>query len=167
MDAAGHAHVCRVEGCNYRSDILPHKSNGANTEEADELCVDCGYVISLSQNHVHKSLNGWQHDKDTHWGVCGCGFVLDKAEHVNNDGDNKCDVCGRQISEAVNNGNGKRIYIFWIIIIAVLVCAATAVTTYFLLLKKKKKATPQDAPNTDEASETVENAAENTDQNEE
>ena len=167
MDAAGHAHVCRVEGCNYRSDILPHKSNGANTEEADELCVDCGYVISLSKNHVHKSLNGWHHDKDTHWGVCGCGFVLDKAEHVNNDGDNKCDVCGRQISEAVNNGNGERIYIFWIIIIAVLVCAATAVTTYFLLLKKKKKVTPQDAPNTDEAGEAVENAAENTDRNEE
>ena len=140
MDGAGHAHMCRTEGCSFRGEVHPHTSNGANVEQADELCVDCGYVITLSKNHVHKPLNGYQHDAEKHWGVCGCGIIMEESAHVNADGDDKCDVCGRTMSDTdplpTDKGGSKR-YILWIILGAVAICVVSAGIAYFLLLKKK------------------------------
>lgn len=144
MDGAGHAHMCRTEGCSFRGEVHPHTSNGANLEQADELCVDCGYVITLSKNHVHKSLNGYLHDAEKHWGVCACGIVMDEGAHVNTDGDNKCDICGRAESEMLPSGTDagnkgdKRSYVVWIILGAVVICGAGAAAAYFFLIKKPK-----------------------------
>ena len=93
IDASGHAHVCLVEGCYYRGDVIPHKSSGPATEETDEVCLDCGYVITLSKNHVHASLDAYQQDENGHYKICGCGEVLERGAHTDDDLDGKCDVC--------------------------------------------------------------------------
>ena len=156
IDASGHAHMCLTQGCYYRSKTVPHRSSGPATDDKDEVCLDCGYVITLSKNHTHAALEGYRSDSESHWHICGCGEVMDKNVHTDADGDNKCDVCSYLISEDVSGGtddsddgndendndndnNNDNAYIVWIVIGGVLVLGAVAAVVAVILLKKKKK----------------------------
>ncbi len=101
IDTKGHAHLCLIEGCYHRGEILSHRSSGPATETEDETCLDCGYVITKAQNHAHKPLPGYQFDDDSHWQVCGCGEILNKQDHVDANEDEKCDICNGK----TNSGN--------------------------------------------------------------
>jgi len=94
IDATGHARMCIFPGCNHCGAVEPHRSSGPATEDTDEYCLDCGYVINKALNHVHAPLDGYRTDADSHWTLCGCGEILEKAAHCDTDGDNVCDVCG-------------------------------------------------------------------------
>lgn len=98
IDASGHAHLCLTQDCYYRDDVTPHRSSGAATADKDEVCLDCGYVITLAANHTHAALEGYQCDAVNHWKVCGCGEIMDKKDHINSNDDNKCDICGYLLS---------------------------------------------------------------------
>lgn len=158
IDTKGHAYLCLIEGCYYRGEILSHRSSGPATETEDETCLDCGYVITKAQNHVHKPLPGYQFDDNSHWQVCGCGEVLNKQDHVDANGDEKCDLCNSQGNPAntepgVNPGtdpgtnnpgqtgnsdeNGKDLIWLWILL-AVVVVAGGGFAIYWFVFKKKE-----------------------------
>ena len=155
IDGAGHAHMCLTEGCYYRGEVIPHRSSGPATADADEVCIDCGYVITLSENHTHTPVGTIQYDSSSHWQVCGCGEILEKKDHIDSDGDNKCDGCGYSLTGGAPGGNEKpenpatpshtddgnnnsNSYVIWIVV-ATGVSLGAAGGVLFVILKKKKK----------------------------
>ncbi|MBE6974064.1 MAG: hypothetical protein E7436_01015 [Ruminococcaceae bacterium] len=167
IDPSGHAHMCAVQDCYYHGTLEPHRSGGPATETEDEVCLDCGYVITLAVAHEHKALDGYHTDAESHWQICGCGLTMNKASHADADGDRECDTCGIAIagpgdaSEPTGtvpqdpgddptvpaepqtpDRNGDA---FWIAVI-VLIVLATGIGAAWILLKKdqKDKADPED-----------------------
>lgn len=165
IDASGHAHLCLTQDCYFRDDVVPHRSSGAATEDADEVCLDCGYVITLAANHTHAALEGYQYDAASHWKVCGCGEILEKKDHINSNDDNKCDICGYLLSgddpgstenpgstETPGNNTedvttpadtdsgrkNKNSYIIWIVLAVSLAVGASAGAVFVVWNKKKK-----------------------------
>ena len=155
IDGASHAHMCLTEGCYYRGEVIPHRSSGPATADADEVCIDCGYVITLSENHTHTPVGTIQYDSSSHWQVCGCGEILGKKDHIDSDGDNKCDGCGYSLTGGAPGGNEKpenpatpshtddgnsnsNSYVIWIVV-ATGVSLGAAGGVLFVILKKKKK----------------------------
>ena len=49
---AGHAHNC-LHACNTHSEIQPHVPGPEATETSPQVCVECGFVIIPSKNHMH------------------------------------------------------------------------------------------------------------------
>lgn len=84
----------------------------------NRTCLDCGEVFLkglevLEEENVVHSFSvtpNWKYDEEYHWGEktrkCAyCGFVgytdeIPKAEHIDNDGDGKCDQCDEIVDEA-------------------------------------------------------------------
>ena len=112
--ADGHAHTC---ACGEKDSVHAHVSDGKATEEKAELCTDCGYEIAPMVGHTHVALDD---DADCTTDVkCACGHVMQEGaaehlydnacdakcnrggcqgtrvvgEHVDEDGDQKCDEC--------------------------------------------------------------------------
>ena len=147
-----------TENCTYCGDVTPHRSSGPATDDTDEVCLDCGYVITKAKNHVHKPLPGYQFDDDSHWQVCGCGEILNMQNHLDANGDEKCDLCNRQedpsdtqsgadpeIDSGTNDTDqpggsdetGKNLTWLWITIVAV-AAVGGGVFLYLFVFKKKE-----------------------------
>jgi hypothetical protein len=147
-----------TENCTYCGDVTPHRSSGPATETEDETCLDCGYVITKAKNHVHKALPGYQFDDDGHWQICGCGESLNKQEHIDANGDEKCDLCNEKTNsentepdttpDADNPGtdnpgqsggdeNSNNLTWLWILL-AVVVVAGGGFAIYWFVFKKKE-----------------------------
>ena len=44
--------------------------------------------------HTHTDADGqWESDGTYHWHTCSCTEEFDKAAHIDDNGDNKCDIC--------------------------------------------------------------------------
>ena len=144
IDPTGHAHMCLTENCYFRGEVEQHRSSGAATADTDEVCLDCGYVITLSENHKHAPAGGIHFDGESHWYVCGCGEIINKSAHKDADGNGLCDTCDSEVT-AENGGGGKKddgngdSGLVWIIVVIV-VLVAGAVTAY-LIIKKKRSVT--------------------------
>jgi len=159
FDAVGHAHVCKVQGCGYRSEVIPHRSSGAATDDTDEVCLDCGYVITLAANHTHTPVAGYQYDEEGHWSICGCGEIMEKEEHVDKDKNKECDVCGCIITGELKSdkGGSGALTVIIIVLVACLMAAGGAAAA-FIILKKKKRGTVNDeeeVPVDNEADEEI------------
>lgn len=64
--------------------------------DKDELCDECGH------RHRHEMCGTWQYDSQYHWCNMSCNWEIcdiDPAlnEHLNEDMDDKCDVCGYEM----------------------------------------------------------------------
>lgn len=95
-DASGHWHVCATNGCSVTDTKQNHESAGAATETDPEVCSICGWQIAPALGHTtHTPEAEWQKNETHHWHECtGCDDQeLDKAAHVDDNGDNKCDTC--------------------------------------------------------------------------
>ncbi len=163
IDATGHAHMCIVEDCYYKGEIVPHRSSGIATPESDEVCLDCGYIITTAENHPHVALDGYKYDGESHWQVCACGETMEKKKHIDTDGNRKCDICSYELpaaesgdaestggnggtdgnvtapsTDSPSSGGDDGSYIVWIIVGVVLILAVSAGVTFFVLQKKKK-----------------------------
>lgn len=149
IDGYGHAHVCTVEGCGQRDTAVPHASSGDSTDDTDEYCVDCGYVITLAVNPTHTAVGDYQYDEENHWKVCGCGEITDKASHTDENGDKKCDHCGYEaeedtdtsapdISDSDAGEKGSNLTWLWILLI-ILLCAVGGFVVCRIVLKKKEE----------------------------
>jgi len=156
IDGAGHAHLCLTQDCYHRGELLPHRSSGAATATTDEVCLDCGFVITLAENHAHTALEGYQHDAESHWKICGCGYVMDKKPHADGNSDKKCDICSYELATDIpdntekpgidpttppqndggNNNNGA---ILWITILIALLLGIAAGVIFVIAQKKKRK----------------------------
>lgn len=59
-DTTGHWYACKW--CLDKKDFQPHRSNGADPAEADEICLDCQFVIHPVYTHVHACEDTLQKD---------------------------------------------------------------------------------------------------------
>lgn len=92
--AKGHWHACTV--CGTADEVKNHYAGPAATEEKEQICLTCGYVLMQKRNHTHKLETSWNSDEYGHWYNCtGCSEQMQYANHSFTDGcDEDCDVCG-------------------------------------------------------------------------
>lgn len=108
FDENGHWHECT--NCGDKLEMVPHTPGPDATEETDQICLDCGYVIETAKAHQHTALGDWLCDMENHWHQCGCGEIIDSGAHswdagtTNEAGDSityQCTVCGYTTSEQI------------------------------------------------------------------
>lgn len=99
IEKTGHAHMCTAKDCDHVGKIYPHRSSGTATATTDEVCLDCGYIITPSTNHTHSPAGDYKSDADSHWQTCKCGTVMNKKAHTDTNKDGKCDLCSYNISD--------------------------------------------------------------------
>ncbi len=87
-DDTYHWHECT--GCDGQElDKAAH-----NDGNSDGSCDTCGYVMGTTPPpHTHSHGTTWVTDANEHWNECECGDKANKAAHVDDNGDNKCDTC--------------------------------------------------------------------------
>jgi len=133
FDAAGHAHLCTTPGCNHRDKVVAHTSSGEATDDIDEFCVDCGYIITMAKNHKHKGIGSYYSDDNGHWQICGCGAECPHEAHVDKNRDGKCDTCAYAV--AISDP-GNDLWWLWIVIAVV---AVGGILFFVIFAYKKKK----------------------------
>ena len=130
-DGTGHWHACRY--CGQKKDLDVHTPGPEATELAAQTCLDCGYELVPALAHTH-TYDQVEMDRGFHWGVCACGFVLEKEAHLWDMGTGACAVCGMQsvvTKESVN-------YDFvWVVLCA---AAAVGILIPIIIAVNKKKA---------------------------
>ena len=83
-----HWHECT--GCDGQELDKAVHNDGNN----DGSCDACGYAMSVTPpSHTHAHGSTWVTDANEHWNECECGDKANKAAHVDDNGDNKCDTC--------------------------------------------------------------------------
>ena len=92
----GHWHECTK--CGEKADFAKHIAGPAATEENDQVCTVCSYVITAKKEHKHTYETEWSNDKVGHWHACtgkNCTMEKDYAAHVyDDDCDSDCNTCG-------------------------------------------------------------------------
>lgn len=90
----GHWHAC--SRCGEKKDMADHYPGPAATEEKDQICLTCGYVMTPKLGHTHKYSEIWSHDEEGHWHACeGCEEQEDFQEHGYDElCDAECNICG-------------------------------------------------------------------------
>lgn len=93
-DSGGHWHVCRI--CGEKLDDADHYPGPAATEEKDQICLTCGYIMTPKRTHTHKYETRFTYDETGHWYACsGCEEKKEFAAHkLANDCEAGCEVCG-------------------------------------------------------------------------
>ena len=56
------------------------------------------YAIWEDIPHEHNHGSEWQNNADEHWNECACGDKANKAPHIDDNGDGKCDICDYAMS---------------------------------------------------------------------
>lgn len=90
----GHWHECTK--CGEQADFAKHIPGPAATEEKEQVCLTCGYVVMPKKEHVHNYGTEWTSDEVGHWHACtGCKEEKDYASHSFDDAcDPECNTCG-------------------------------------------------------------------------
>ncbi len=93
-DYKGHWHECTK--CGDRKDEEEHLPGPEATEEKEQVCKTCGYVIAHKKEHVHSYGSEWTSDGVGHWHACAkCDEERDYASHqYDDDCDGQCNTCG-------------------------------------------------------------------------
>ena len=96
----GHWHACLT--CGAKDELRDHYPGPAATEEEDQICLTCGYVMTPRLNHTHTYETQWTADKTGHFHACsGCGDQKDFEVHSFDDlCDPDCNVCGYKTETA-------------------------------------------------------------------
>ena len=82
-----HWHTC---SCTEEFDKVEH-SGGTATCTEKAVCSVCNAAYGNTAAHNHGT--EWQKNADEHWNECACGDKANKAAHIDDNGDNKCDIC--------------------------------------------------------------------------
>ena len=138
LTPTSHGRACMTENCQHVGGIAPHRSGGPATVDQDEVCLDCGYVITRAQNHTHTQMGDVQYDDTHHWKVCGCFEIFDKEEHKDSDKDGKCDGCAYTMGMAENNDHCSLLWL-WILLVVIVVAGGGFAIYWFVIRKKKKE----------------------------
>lgn len=96
----GHWYACSV--CGDKGSFEKHYPGPAATEEKDQICLTCGYVMMPKLNHKHDYAKEWTADEDGHWYACsGCEEQKDFKAHTYDDAcDADCNICGYKTGNA-------------------------------------------------------------------
>ncbi len=97
---SGHWYACTV--CGDKGNYEAHYPGPAATEEKDQICLVCGYVMTPKLNHQHDYAKTWTSNEEGHWYACaGCEEQKDFKAHVYDDAcDAECNVCGYKTGNA-------------------------------------------------------------------
>ena len=82
--------ICSICGAITTEGAASHIGGNATCTEKAE-CTVCGKEYGELVPHSHGS--AWVTDANEHWNECECGDKANKAAHVDDNGDNKCDTC--------------------------------------------------------------------------
>ena len=90
----GHWHYCTV--CGAPDEVKAHYPGPAATEEKEQICLTCGYVMMKKKDHTHKWDAALSSDSTSHWYACaGCSEKKNIQDHSYDDGcDMECGDCG-------------------------------------------------------------------------
>ena len=86
-----HYHICLQDGCVYTTEKV-NCSGGTATCQERAVCDACKneYGSTLAHNFDGE----WEQDEDNHWKECACGDKANMAEHIDENADSECDICG-------------------------------------------------------------------------
>lgn len=91
-----HWHECTK--CGEKKDEAKHVPGPGATEDKDQVCLTCGYVITAKKEHKHTYETEWTSDEVGHWHACTgktCEVESGYAAHVyDNACDPDCNTCG-------------------------------------------------------------------------
>ena len=139
-NAQGHFLTCQV--CGDTDVLLPHTPGEEATEQAAQLCLDCGYVITPKLVHVH-DFQPMSTDARSHWGQCRCGEPYPREDHTWDVNTGICTVCGLELQQQEEKPGF--VYVFHpyhllpIIGILLILCVILMVKILKNRSKKKKK----------------------------
>lgn len=93
-DQDGHWHECSK--CGEKKDFAKHNPGPEATEDREQICQVCSYVVTPKKKHVHQFAKEWTTDAVGHWHDCaGCKEEKDFASHEFDDAcDSDCNICG-------------------------------------------------------------------------
>lgn len=96
----GHWYACSI--CGDKGSFEAHYPGPAATEEKDQICLVCGYVMTPKLNHKHDYAKEWTSDEEGHWYACsGCEEQKDFKAHEYDDAcDADCNICGYKTGNA-------------------------------------------------------------------
>ena len=107
--ADGHAHVCTTAGCTATDTVIAHIPGPAATEDAAQICTECGYEIVPALNHEH-NWGAWTSNGDgTHTRICASNSSHKQTEKCSGgtatDKDRAiCSICNAPYGE-INAGS--------------------------------------------------------------
>ena len=107
--ADGHAHVCKTAGCTATDTVIAHIPGPAATEDAAQICTECGYEIVPALNHEH-NWGAWTSNADgTHTRICASNSSHKQTEKCSGgtatDKDRAiCSICNAPYGE-INAGS--------------------------------------------------------------
>jgi len=149
-NATHHWYEC--SSCGDKKDEAAHVAGPEATEESEQICTVCNYVLHEKLDHTHVYDKEWKSDDNQHWHECKCGEKSDLGDHNWNDGTvtvepttekegvklYSCRECGALKKEAVKKleekkGGCSASTSGSLALISVFLCAQAAV-----LFKKKK-----------------------------
>ena len=97
-DKIHHGYKCST--CGEFKDLENHTPGAEATENTDQVCTVCNYILAPATNHVNHvaDQSAWITNSTHHWHKCvGCDIVVEssKAEHdYTNTCDTTCNTCG-------------------------------------------------------------------------
>ena len=107
-DKDGHWQECKH--CKKPQEPIPHTPGPAATETSDQVCLDCGFVITPAIAHTHKGTGNFLGDDHKHWFLCACGELMGEGDHIwedkgieNGQQIHKCVICSRVKAEPVES----------------------------------------------------------------
>lgn len=136
-DEASHWSICTVCGEICRQ--AEHTPDPDTAPGEAVLCSVCGYEISPAEEHIHEGGEAWLSDEVSHWKECDCGEILEKSDHVWDDGVESdahsmvytCSVCAAErVEELPSDGFPVGIVL---IVLVVVILAAAAVLVLLLI----------------------------------
>ena len=83
-----HWNVCQ---CGEPANAAPHID-----EDLDEKCDICDADVPLPP-HEHSFGETWLSDEENHWNSCECGEIANVEAHIDEDLDEKCDICDADV----------------------------------------------------------------------
>lgn len=103
--ALGHWHACIK--CGEPDEIRNHFAGPAATEDKDQICLTCGYLLTPKLGHTHDYETTLTSDETGHWHACtGCEDQKDFEEHIyDNTCDSDCNVCG-YVTDTAHTADG-------------------------------------------------------------
>ncbi|MBE6593599.1 MAG: hypothetical protein E7642_06345 [Ruminococcaceae bacterium] len=115
-DGTGHWQECSDENCydpnKCKTEISEHDMTDATCTEAGKCQTEgCDYISTIDENAHADYSTAWKTDESEHWNECACGDKVNKAAHVDNNADNKCDTCNYEMpahnSDSPTNPNNS------------------------------------------------------------
>lgn len=100
-DAESHWYACML--CGEPLEKFHHTPGPAATEEMDQICTDCGFILEAAGTHIHTMAGDWLSDENGHWYQCRCLEMTESQPHAWDEGEideekgvviYRCTVCG-------------------------------------------------------------------------